>query len=539
MEQINPSKVSPSDQIGDYKLTSLISSGAMGSLWEVKHIPSHKQRVLKLFDATGVDVALKRQFIIEATTLKSLNNHPKNVRLPQVYEIATTAAPSHLPYYVMERIENANGVSRTLREIQCDLERDEEYSVATLTRWFLDVATTLKYLHNVGIVHGDIKPDNIMVDRGGHAVLIDFGAVRIVGEQTLLQHLQMLDSQQSNALKNFILGTKRFMAPEIKRGANPTRHSDVYSLGATFWQLAFDEDVCELNTSPENLIKDEEHIALLQDRRMRKVLPLMLNPYENDRASIEECLLCFNEKIDATRDDRCYRFSTEMENYDKSLFEPLFGSILSTLDTYAALLSKLQWENRGKHLKGEDVIAAIYGKYRKVELQLLKKLYTTPSINIKNRLKEKLGKLDNDFYSDFNAAQLTPLADILFLRLNTLWASLCHDGNYSIADRSLMEKCISIARSYLPPAAQFVFGKYRHIEWKLDSARYFTNMHKSAEYRGERAADRLFMYERTLASYVPSSDIAAMHLSSLAHRNKVEKLTPKYIIDFKPIWGLP
>lgn len=236
--------------------------------------------------------------------------------------------------------------------------------------------------------------------------------------------------------------------------------------------------------------------------------------------------------------DIAKRHSKVLELCDKAIFEPKVSRILQTLDEYAALIPRLRFADGEKTCEGEAVFACIYDKYRKQELKLVKRLLECEVAEERIATERRLGQIDKLFMCDFNAAMLKPLADILFDRLNALWRTLCHDGIYSDADKSLMERCVAVARSYLSPASQFVFGKYRHITWELDSNRYFTNMQKSEEYRGERAADRLFMYEKTLASYVPEFDVANFHLSSLVERNRCEKLKPDETIDFVRQWSL-
>ena len=544
-------KLSAGDKIGDYTLLSPIDTGAMGALWEVVDASSN-HRTMKFFSVEGMDEALRRQFFVEATLLKVLSSPslPDGVCLTRVFDIAVSEPPLSIPYYVMDNVKNVKGEYRTLRDIQYDPFREEEYSVSSLALWFVDVAKTLAYIHRMGMVHGDIKPANIMINKQGHAVLVDFGAVRIVGENMIMK--LCLNDETWAPLAKFCVGTNAFMAPELRNINNLAYHSisstncistpssDIYSLGATFWQLLFDEEVADkfVRSPPEKVIEDEDHKVLLSDSRFIKVLPKMLSPYVDERISLEKCLEVFNERIDFDMNDISKRDSKALELCDKAIFEPKVSMILQTLDEYVALLPRLVFADGEKVYAGEAVFACIYEKYRKQELKLLKRLLEGEASDERIAIEQKIEFVDKLFMADFNSAKLKPLADILFDRLNALWGMLCHGGIYSDADKSLMERCVAVARSYLSPASQYVFGKYRHIAWELDSNRYFTNMRKSEEYRGERAADRLFMYEKTLASYVPEYDVANFHLSSLAERNRCEKLKPDETIDFARLWAL-
>ncbi len=87
---------------------------------------------------------------------------------------------------------------------------------------FARVADVIAPLHRVGVVHGDIKPGNAIIDAHGDAHVIDFGLARVVG--------QAVGAVQP-------AGTLPFMAPELLRGVAPTPRSDIYALGATLWLL--------------------------------------------------------------------------------------------------------------------------------------------------------------------------------------------------------------------------------------------------------------------------------------------------------------
>lgn len=98
---------------------------------------------------------------------------------------------------------------------------------------------------------------------------------------------------------------------------------------------------------------------------------------------------------------------------------------------------------------------------------------------------------------------------------------------------AFQEKIIGIVRDYIGPDAQFVFGKYRHIKWGLD-VKFAKG--RPAYYRGERSADRLFVYERTLAMYIPAPDIAELQLAALDERNMKLGLANNLRLDVKGIW---
>ena len=528
-------------QVYNYTLKSPIDSGGMGAVWEV--VDSRGvSRVMKF--CTENNESLRRQFMFEGSMLRLLSTPPTpdGVKFTRVYDIGVTDAPLNLPFYTMDAVKNRRGKYRSLRDVQFDPFREEEYSIRSIAQWFVDIAKSLAYIHKVGLVHGDVKPANIVIDSTGCAVLVDFGAMNIVAEYEMIRASKIREFGNKLSKLDALIGTYDFMAPELgdvrsEKPRIPTASSDIYSLGATFWQLIFNEKRPDLETEPEAVINDEYHRAVLSDSRFRNILPKMLTPYVKQRISLEECLEIFNERMQFNMKDIISRSSRVLEMCDKSvMFEPKVGMILQTLDEYVKLIPQLRFTEGASVYEGDQVFARLYDKYRKAELRLLKTMLTGGKLEKIKNIENKLQEIDQKFLSDFGSANLLPLAEILFNRLNALWAKLCDKGVYSDADKSLMERCVSVARSYLSPAAQFVFGKYRHIAWELDTHRYFSNMKHSDEYRGERAADRLFMYEKTLASYIPDPDVVNFHLSSLAERNKAEDLLPEEIIDLAQLW---
>ena len=107
-------------------------------------------------------------------------------------------------------------------------------SEALLERLFADVSAGLRYLHDQGVVHGDVKPGNILLSAKGHATLVDFGMARIDSEALRPLGYEVTDVA---AAGRAILGTSSYLAPELLRGEPRSPASDLYALGATFFLL--------------------------------------------------------------------------------------------------------------------------------------------------------------------------------------------------------------------------------------------------------------------------------------------------------------
>lgn len=194
-------------RLGTFLLHDHIGDGEMGSIYRATDESLEREVAIKVVRLGQADEPGSRERLAREACAAGKLNHP---RVAQVY--ALNFANGH-PYLVMELVSGQ------------DLARifDSEGPLAerSLLRMALDVAEGLSALYREGLVHGDIKPANIVLDRDGNAKLVDFG----------LSGMKRQDSQG-----NFI-GTPFFIAPELLRGLPDTHQSDLYSLGATLYYL--------------------------------------------------------------------------------------------------------------------------------------------------------------------------------------------------------------------------------------------------------------------------------------------------------------
>ena len=213
--------------------------------------------------------------------------------------------------------------------------------------------------------------------------------------------------------------------------------------------------------------------------------------------------------------------------------------VFAVVDEWAKLQDDLACDIDGRPVDGPFVTTVLARKYRTLELRLLVRICGNDKEDAVKAQAELL-KQDAEFMADFEKANLKPLANALFRVLNWSWAIVGSFERIYRRDKTRMrqidefqEKIIGIVRAYIGPDSQFVYGKYRHIKWKLDEAK---GKVKPAYYRGERSADRLSVYERTLALYTPSPQVAKLQIDYLATRNAKLGLPSDLQIDFKKRW---
>lgn len=228
--------------MGTYRIIRFLSKGGFGCTYLAEHTLLDKRVAIKeLFvgewcnreQSGSISVAvtgrkpmvdrLHRKFIEEARA-QSRMNHPGIVKVTDVFEENGTA------YYVMDFIDGESLADR-LRRLGHGLPEQEAIG------FIRQAAEALHYVHSTGRLHLDVKPANIMIDRGGRAILIDFGVSKqydaLSGENqsTVLGRTPGYSSPEQGA------GTLKFFSPA----------SDVYSLGATLYKLLTDKTPTEVN----------------------------------------------------------------------------------------------------------------------------------------------------------------------------------------------------------------------------------------------------------------------------------------------------
>ncbi|QNN21947.1 serine/threonine protein kinase [Planctomycetales bacterium ZRK34] len=209
---------SPSNQpawigkrMGRFKLLCLLGEGAMGRVVQAMDVNLRRIVALKILRKRVVGIDQEHaveQFLREARAAAAIE-HPNIVR---VYEINEHAG---WWYIAMEMVEGG-----TLRDL---VKAGGAMSVARVCPLIADAALALAVAHQRGIIHRDIKPNNLMITRDGRCKISDFGLVRYE------------DPNDPFDFTNKSVGTPRYMAPEVIRQKPPTSAIDIYSLGATLY----------------------------------------------------------------------------------------------------------------------------------------------------------------------------------------------------------------------------------------------------------------------------------------------------------------
>ena len=198
------------EQICGYHDLHRIGHGGFSVVYRARQAGIDRVVALKVLRVEFVDTQIKRRFLREVQLTGRLSAHPNVVT---VLDSGLTGAGR--PYIAMDLYERGSMRDRLLASGPLPL--------AEALRAGVKIAGALDAAHREGIVHRDVKPQNILVSRYGEPALADFGTARLVAEIDA--------SARTEALTPF------HAAPEVLEGKPPTAASDVYSLGSTLYQL--------------------------------------------------------------------------------------------------------------------------------------------------------------------------------------------------------------------------------------------------------------------------------------------------------------
>jgi serine/threonine-protein kinase len=198
-------------QLGPYTIRDVLGRGSQGVVYLARRDGDSKDHALKVVHP-GSSAMAKARFEREASTTASL----KHEGIVPVLDYGR--AEGGLLWYAMQRVEASANLDRRILSLG---PLDAEDAAQLLVK----VARAVEHAHSQGIIHRDLKPSNILLAEGSikRPMISDFGLALVHGESRLTQ-------------TGAFVGTPCYLAPEVVRGGQASRSSDVYALGAILYE---------------------------------------------------------------------------------------------------------------------------------------------------------------------------------------------------------------------------------------------------------------------------------------------------------------
>ena len=275
----------PCSKIGDYQLVRLLGKGGMGEVWLASDIRADRAVAVKFIKPGYLDdPAVRTRFLNEARTLGRLEQD----RIVTLYNVVEDAGALALVLRFIDGISLAD-------RIDADGALPIDFVLASAR----DILPALGFAHEHGVIHRDIKPQNVLVDRQQHSFLTDFG-------------IAIGDFAERGAVTGFAVGTPHYMSPEqiqtprqitIQNGGH---RSDIYSYGVVLYEMLTGQVPFCRESGVEEIYKIQRAHCMEAPRPLRDVNPQV-------PAAVEDTVLRCLAKNPDDRPQSCTELLKEFE----------------------------------------------------------------------------------------------------------------------------------------------------------------------------------------------------------------------------------
>jgi predicted ATPase/class 3 adenylate cyclase len=261
----------PGSRVGSYRIVSTLGAGGMGKVYLAEDARLGRKVALKLLPASFTrDGERVRRFEQEARAASALN-HPNILTIHEIGEAGEVL------FIATEYVEG-----ETLRERL----RARRPGLAEVLDIAVQTAAALSAAHEAGVVHRDVKPENLMVRPDGYVKVLDFGLAKPTGQHTSGEDSTDSDSRARALVHTepgVVMGTVAYMSPEQARGLETDARTDIWSLGVVLYELlageapfrgatSSDVMVSVLNREPRPLARRAPAVPAELERIVTKAL---------------------------------------------------------------------------------------------------------------------------------------------------------------------------------------------------------------------------------------------------------------------------
>jgi TolB-like protein/Flp pilus assembly protein TadD/predicted Ser/Thr protein kinase len=472
--------VRPLPALEDYELLEEIGRGGQGVVYRARQKSLNRLVALKVIGvATWATESQLRRFWREAETAASLD-HPAIVPVHEIRE------RDGYCYFSMKLIEGA-----PLDEVI----KREELSIHRSAKMLAQLAHAVHFAHERGILHRDIKPGNVLVDRHGNPHLTDFGLACLTGADANVTRTGEM------------LGTPSYMAPEQVRdpAAELTRETDNYALGAVLYHML-------TGRPPFAAASPYEAVRLLLETEPRS--PDAFNPkVDKDLATI--CLKCL-EKVPSARYPSALELATDVEHWLHR--EPIQARRTSVFRRGGKWLQR----NPATAVSGTLMCAFVMALGCMLWPKLF--LHSSPASRIAVLPFENMGDKENAFFADGVQDDLIiKLSKVTALGVVSRTSVMSYRGKRDVRQigealnvAHLLEGSVQRRAGRLHVNAELVDTRNDANVWAEeydgDLADLFTIQSEIARKVAERLSLRLTPAEKLAIERPPTTDVAAFDL---------------------------
>lgn len=217
-EKENKESPTPIEQIGAYRIIECLAKGGMGQVYRAFDQNCEREVALKSIRTDLEDrKSLQENFLLEAKITSQLSH-------PSIIPVYSIVCEKKRLYYTMPFVEG-DTLRQVLRQTRTEEKagkKAKKGSIQTLCRSFLQICQGIAYAHSQSVIHGDIKPENIILGKYGQVLILDWGLAELM---------------KAKKVEKKAMGTLSYLAPERALGQAPSVLSDVYSLGVILYQM--------------------------------------------------------------------------------------------------------------------------------------------------------------------------------------------------------------------------------------------------------------------------------------------------------------
>jgi len=255
--------------LGGYQVLKLLGRGGMGAVYLARQISLDRLVAVKvMLPKAAANPGFVARFTREAYAAAQMVHH----NVVQIYDIGSA---NNTHYFSMEYVKGESLMDLARREGKLDPEQAVGY--------ILQAARGLKYGHDLGMIHRDVKPDNLMINDQGIVKVADLGLVKLAddaSESAARDGAASLTKQRASpslTRTGFAMGTPSFMAPEQAANSSAVGPAaDVYSLGILLYQMLSGRNPWSGN-NPLASMSQQLHTVASPVRRFAPAVPLPLN----------------------------------------------------------------------------------------------------------------------------------------------------------------------------------------------------------------------------------------------------------------------